>query len=815
MKQWFVLLLLLGFYIESQAVDFTGWVMDEATGQPLGNCHVWLQDSRTGTVTDAEGAFSLSGLEPNRYTVSISHLGYQLQMVQIWIPESNGRIWRLSPRILPNQEVVITTNRLRRGASPAGFTNIPRAQLEATNYAQDLTGLLEGAPALTVLSYSGGDFGYRDIKMRGFDQRRIGVMINGIPLNDPEDHYVYWVDMPDLGSSLDDIQIVRGVGSSFLGSNEFAGTVNMRTATGEESSGGWLSVGAGSFNYRSYAWGYNSGLQRDRAFSVRFSTLGTDEFRHRAGVEMYSYFLSGTRYLTDGRITFNTYGGLEESQQAFNAIPASLYAEDRRQNDYADYENSIDHFSQPHFELILLRDLGSGFQLDSRLYYIKGDGYYENLKEGKDLEDFGFTPFTDGTGNLVEEADFIRRKVVAKQQAGMISQIIKGTKWGRVIFGLDAYGFRSRHHGRVLWASCGAPEGEAVARDYYRYNGRKINSRLFITDEFQAGEHLRLSGHLQLVYKRYDFDQLAVANFNDDLLNDFTVEELLMQPKFGALWRFTDAFNLWAGVGRSYREPSDSDFWDSWQGPDDLGARPLFGSYTTTSDGGRRWNDPNLLPEEIWNYELGLQWQSPRWLLLANAYYTSYFNEIVSAGDLDDDGNAPLKGNVAESLHAGVELEAGFKMSEAFSGRGNFCWSLNEAVVFTTWEYDWASDTSTAVDLAGKILPLFPAVTGNLQLSWQPLAGLTLTPAWQYVGSQYLDFTQSEERRADAYALLNLDVHYSLPQKLFQQVQLAVHFKNLLNVEYETGGYYDAWAGENCYYPGAPLRGYATLRVEL
>ncbi|MBC8478513.1 TonB-dependent receptor [bacterium] len=812
MKQLIVLLLLLGFNIESQAVDFTGWVMDEATEQPLSNCHVWLQDSQTGTVTNQEGAFRLAGLTAGRYQVSISHLGYQLQLAEVLIPETNGRTWRLQPRILPNEEVVITTNRIRLGASPAAFTNIPHQQLQEENFAQDLTDLLDGTPSLTVLSYSGGDFGYRSIKLRGFDQRRIGVMINGIPLNDPEDHQVYWVDMPDLGSSLDDVQIVRGVGSSFMGSNEFGGTINMRTATGEESEGGWIRGGGGSYSTRQLAWGYSSGLLANRSFSVRFSTLSSEEFRRRAGVEMWSYYLSTTRYLTRGRITLNAYGGQEKCGQAFDAIPASIYARDRRYNNYAAYPNSIDHFSQPHFELILLRKLTSSVTLDSRLYYIRGNGYYENLKTGQELSDFGFTPYTDTEGNLVEEADFIRRKVVDKEQLGLVSQIIVGTQWGRLICGLDSYGFRSRHHGRVLWASEVAP-GESMIRDYYRYNGEKLNTRLFLTDEFQAGEQLRLTGHLQLVYKRYRFDQLAVANFTGDLLNDFTDRHFFLQPKFGALWSFNERCSLWAGAGKSFREPSDSDYWDSWQGPDDLGRRPLFGSYTTASDGGREWSESNLQPEEIWNYELGLHYRSPRWLLLVNGYYTSYFNEIVTAGDLDDEGSAPLKGNVAESLHKGIELEAGFRFNDALALRGNYSWSVNEAINFTTWEYDWDTGESNELDLSGRILPLFPDLTANLRVNLEPMPGLILIPTWQYVGRQYLDFTEQESRSIDPHALLNLTVRYQLPQRLLHQVEFSLHLKNLLNREYETGGYYDAWLGENSYYPGAPRRGYLTLQV--
>ncbi len=809
MKKLFVLLLLLGFYIESQAAVFSGWVMDEATGQPLSNCNVSLTDSPRGTVTDSEGAFMLTGLTAGRYRISISHLGYQLQLADVLVPDTNGRSWRLTPRILPSEEVVITTNRVRLGASPASFTNIPNQLLQENNHAQDLTNLLEGTPSLSVLSYSGGDFGYRNIKIRGFDQRHIGVMINGIPLNDPEDHQVYWVDMPDLGSSLDDIQVVRGVGSSFLGSNEFGGSVNMRTATGEESQGGWIKLGGGSFNTRQLSWGYNSGLQIDRSFSFRLSNLATDEFRHRSGVEMWSYYFSNSHYFTNTRVTLNAYGGLEESLQAFDAIPAAIYATDRRYNSYAEYENSIDHFSQPHFELILLHKLRPELTLDSRLYYIRGEGYYENYKSGKELTDFGFTPYTDNNGNLVEEADFIRRKQVQKKQLGMVSQLVVGTAWGRLICGLDSYGFRSQHHGSILWASQVAP-GEDMARDYYRYKGDKTSSRLFFTDEFQAGDHLRLSGHLQLVYKRYIFDQLPVANFSGDLLNSFTDERFFLQPKFGFLWQFSEQFNLWGSSGKSFREPSDSDYWDSWQGPDDLGARPLFDSYTTAGDSSRIWSQSNLQPEEIWSYELGVRYHTPTLLLMVNGYYTSYFNEIVSAGDLDDDGNSPLKGNVDESLHKGVELEASYQLNRSLTLQGNYSWSSNEAINFTTWEQD-----SVEVDLSGRTLPLFPATTANLRLSWKPLAGLALIPAWQFVGGQYLDFTQSEERHLDAYMLMNLTARYQLPQKIFQSVTLSLHLKNLLDVEYETGGYYDAWGGGNCYYPGAPRRGYLTLKVEL
>jgi iron complex outermembrane receptor protein len=265
-------------------------------------------------------------------------------------------------------------------------------------------------------------------------------------------------------------------------------------------------------------------------------------------------------------------------------------------------------------------------------------------------------------------------------------------------------------------------------------------------------------------------------------------------------------------VGNAFREPSDKDYWNTWEGPDDLGVTPLFRSADTLSDGTLQWRDPLVKPETAANLELGWQWRGERWRLKLNAYEMILKNEIVTGGQLDDEGNVPLKGNVESSSHAGLELEAAVRLPAGWRFSANGTLSRHRAEHFLTWDYDENWEPLLR-DYSGHMLPLTSPFLGNWELEWRPgkLWGISLSG--NSVGPRYLDFTQDDHRKLAGYTLWNA-AFYLMPQLTGRgNLELRLQVKNLLDREYESSGYYDAWAGENCYYPGAGRRYYLSARV--
>lgn len=310
------------------ASEISGVVVDRMTGEPLTGANVLITPSagQQGVSTGADGQFQFEGLSPeDSYVVSASYLGYRVSKREI-TPSIQGKTLTLAlqPMIMRSDDVVYTATRASEGETPASFSNITGEEIREQYWAQDIPPLLSALPGVFAYSEAGNGIGYTYLKVRGFDQKRVGVTVNNIPLNDPEDGVVYWVDIPDLAANLQDIQLQRGVGYSNRGSSGgFGGSLNLVTATpGINDSGLELTGGVGSFNTRKWSSAYNSGIvDNTYGFYGRFSRIQSDGYRDRSASDLWSYFLTGVRYGLNTRTTLNVYGGIEETQAAWDAAP--------------------------------------------------------------------------------------------------------------------------------------------------------------------------------------------------------------------------------------------------------------------------------------------------------------------------------------------------------------------------------------------------------------------------------------------------------------------------------------------------------------
>ncbi|UCH09575.1 MAG: TonB-dependent receptor, partial [Fidelibacterota bacterium] len=673
------------------ASTVSGRVLDKDSLQPLHGANVLVEELGIGSATDEGGRYTVENIPDGEYTISTSMIGYTVSKALVAMPASEDIDFLLAPAVIPGQAIIITGDRVRKGQAPIPFTDITRKQIEERGTLQDIPMLLEMVPGIYSYSDAGNGIGYTFLKLRGFDQRRVNVSIDGVPLNDPEDHNVYWVDIPNLLANVEDIQVQRGIGTSLYGRNAFGGSVNMVTSNfpGERRFG--VEVGAGSYNTRKYSIDFLSGLINNTySFYGRFSRITTDGYRRDAWSELWSYFLSAVRYGRNTSLKINVYGGPERSHAAWDASPASVLAEDHRHNPYSFYDNETDNFNQPHYELHYQWRIGDNLVLRNSFFYIRGEGYYEQLKDARKLEEYGIEEFKTldpdlfGADSLeyysgidldgdwendalesedgyftLERTDLVRQKWVLKDQYGWIPTLRSEFDKGRVSVGMEISTFTSDHFGKVLWAKY-LPQSANPEDPYYTYTGEKFWVSPFIHVLFQPSSKLALMGELQYQYKTYSFMQREAGNFSGSLRNAYNVSYHFVHPRAGVNYNPMPGVDLFVYLGAASREPSDDDLFDVWDGPDDLGKAPLFAQSDTVRKGGEiayiEWDEPRTEPESLTDIEVGGGYRNDFLSLNATLYYMFFTNEIVPYGGVDDD-RFPITGNAESTIPRGIELE--------------------------------------------------------------------------------------------------------------------------------------------------------------
>ncbi len=810
------------------AARITGTVTD-SKGQSLEGVSVRLAGSTQGTSCDTKGGFILD-LPDHPVELVFSHIGYTEKRVTL--PEGTETLHVvLSTALLEAPPVTVTGGR-SAGDRPLSFSNLDSEELARRNQGQDLTRLLDGTPGLVSMSYSGTQIGYNEIRLRGFDQKRVEVLVNGIPLNDPEDHYVYWVDLPDMGSSLEDVQIQRGAGGSPYGGSNFGGSVNMLT-TLDDSPGGNHQLSLGSHGTRRASFRLSSGLVDGRwQLEGRLGRITSDGYREKTAVDMWSYYLASRLLLGRASLRINHYDGHEISHVAWDGVEDSYlfglngYEKNRRANSYAIHDNSIDDFKQPHTELFLSTPLPDESELDITLYHVSGEGYYETLKTGVNPEDYAL--------DFDANPDIVNRRWIEKNQYGLTASNLRELAHGQLELGFTGYSYKADHFGRVIHSDP-LPAGGLDGSMYYLHKTEKQKAGVWLRLNIPFGS-FDLETGIAIQYNSYSLRQLPRGSFTADLLHRFEDENTFANPSIGLNWRPNRAWRVYTQLAFTQREPSRSEYWNAWQGPDDLGVSPMFADSRTLADGSREWSNPLVDPESMIDLELGASWSGSRARLSANLYWMELRDEIVNYGGVDEE--SPIKGNAPRSHHAGIELEGLWKLLDSASLGGNLALSQNRIDELVVYEEHFAADWSSHTvrrDLSGNPHALSPEILLNLWLDWQ-LGALVLRPAVSHTGQQYLDNSGDDDylnldpalidpawlnadgsplasKKLDAYTLLNLEARLELRALTGLDLQLRLQLDNLLNSEYETGGYFNEWTDLNgdwlyepqrALYPGAP-----------
>jgi iron complex outermembrane receptor protein len=668
-------------------------------------------------------------------------------------------------------EVLVSAIRVT-SKTPVSFSNLSKKEIQNRNLGQDIPILMNYMPSVVTTSDAGNGVGYTGIRVRGSDATRVNVTINGIPYNDSESNGTYWVNMPDFASSLQSVQLQRGVGTSTNGSGAFGASLNMLTNSYSEKASGEISNSFGSFNTRKNTVKFSTGLLNDHfEIAGRVSTLQSDGYIDRASSDLKSYFLQGTYVGKTTLIKALAFGGNEKTYQSWNGIDgetlltnrtfnsAGIFTDESGQTRF--YDNETDNYQQDHYQLHWNEKLSTNWNTNLAFHYTKGKGYYENYKEDADFNDFGLIPLSIN-GRTINTTDLIRQKWLDNDFYGTTFSANYQSDKLDFIFGGSYNKYEGDHFGKVIWARF-ASQSEQGDR-YYDDTATKTDGTAFAKANYQVNDQWSLFGDLQIRNVNYKANSYETGVVNDTFS--------FFNPKAGLNFTVNSKNNVYFSYARANREPNRTDY-----------------------EGG------NVKPEKLNDFELGWRYLSDKVQLNTNFYYMAYQDQLILTGTLDDVGN-PIRSNSEKSYRLGVEVDAAIVISSTFSLRPNLTLSRNKNIDLAVSGQNYGT----------KDISYSPSVIAGNSFIYKPTESLQIIWLQKYVGQQYMNNIESPEAKLADYFINDLNVTYEIkPKSVFKSIVFKGLVNNIFDKKYSSNGY--MWDIYPYYYPqaGTNLLGGITL----
>lgn len=780
--------LLLLIAAASDAAEITGTVQNP-DGEPLPGASVITNITGFGAITNAEGEFTLSYTDDVRW-VTFSSVGYEPR--QYRIAEVPLRVV-LEYRYYRTGDVVVRGDRAGEGISPIAFTNFSQDEIERDYSVGEFPLLLQTTPNLYTYTDGGAALGYSYVRIRGFDDKRIATYINGVPLNDPEDQATYFVDLPDFAANITDIQVQRGVGNALYGGASFGGALNIvtsnlsrdRKVTVTSGYGEYTSGGERISDIAKSSIEYASGLIDGQwLFTGRFSTQRTGGYRHHSWYDGWSYYLSLARLDPNMTTELYLYGGPIRMHLSYWGVDRETWENDPRANPLT-YDNETDNFNQPHYHLHNSYRLSDHTTLSNTLYYIRGEGYYEQLKQLEEYDDFREYAL-DTSLVAVDEADLVRQQWVEKSQWGWNPRLDIEHDRGRLSIGGSAYYFESDHWGQVAWVEGITDPSYDPRQRYYQYFGEKVEANLFAQEYYRFTDRLSSQATAMLRYQRYNFDQIAMGAF---VGYNYDVDWLFFSPRLGFTYQANPNLNFYTSFAVSSRTPTDATIYDA----NDPYVIPSLEILSTSSDGTpTSFGDPTADAERVYDFELGSGYRTDRYALDLNFYWMEFHDEILPWGKVDDDGLRHSV-NADRSVHAGVEFSGRVDLISSFSLSGNMSYAYNRIRDYIgpmdLYDADWNEVGQRGIDFAGQVVPGFPDYIANVILDYR-YEGLRATYRHQLIGEQFMDLNNADEYRIESYNVASLGLAYTVPDFLdVGAVTFSARVNNLFDKRYLVSGY--------------------------
>ena len=676
------------------------------------------------------------------------------------------------------EEILVSSIRVDKNA-PIAFSNVTKDDLAKNNLGQDLPILLNSLTSVVTTSDAGAGVGYTGIRIRGVNAQSTNITINGIPYNDAESLGTFWVDLPDFASSVENLQVQRGVGTSTNGSSAFGASINILTDLISEKSYFETSNSVGSYNTIKNTFKFSTGMLNDYfEFSGRLSKIDSDGYIDRANSDLKSYFLQGTYKKNTTMIKALSFGGHEITYQAWNGIDGATLESDRTYNPsgmYIDqsgnvqfYNNEVDNYKQDHYQLHWSEILNSSFTSNFSFNLTNGLGYYEQYKEN-------------------DNQDYITRKWLDNQFIVANYSLNYQSEKTSINFGSSYSEYDGDHFGKVIWAQNSS--NTEVGDRFYDGNGIKKDFSNYLKTTYQINSNISLYGDIQIRNVKYD-----TSGSTSDIL-DFSLNKSysFFNPKAGLNYAFNSDNNLYFSFARANREPTRSDF----------------------------ENNADIQPEKLNDLELGWNYSKKNFHISTNFYYMQYKNQLVLTGSIDDVGN-PVRQNSGESHRMGLEIESSFTISNKFSLSANSSFSQNKNKNFVT------SLNGELINLGRTNISFSPNLISSINLLYSANKNLDLSLLVKHVGDQYMSNTDSDFSKLDAYSTLDFNLNYNFKNPLFfNEIVLTAVVNNVLGIKYVSNGYYytydDTWSNPNSittiegagYYPQATTNYLIGLKFKL
>ncbi len=701
----------------------------------------------------------------------------------IFLSAESYQLVAMSPDSLNHiqlEEVVVSGTRAGVN-TPVSYSNISMSDIRKNNAARNIPAILQTTPSLVSFTEDGLGVGNTQFRIRGTDATRINVTLNGMPLNNPESQEVFWVNLPDLSNSLQNIQIQRGVGTSTNGPAAFGASISLQTTGGRSEPYGEASTSVGSYGTFLSSIAAGTGiLDHGFSFDARYSRVLGEGYVRNGSVNHTNFYAALSHYTDKQFIRLSylkgiqhtgiTWEGVSEEQMKDSEYgrkynPAGEYYDDAGNRLY--YDNETDNYYSDIIQLTLSRELNKYMTLNAGLSYNYGYGYYENYREDNDFSDFGLEDqIIDGV--TYSTSDFIRRKLMRNDfYVANVGLNYSRNKLKLTFGGMYSY-YDGNHFGRLPWIKYW--EGDEADIEWYRNVGKKSEFNIYTKADYQLNTRLSIFGDLQ--YRRVNFELNGIDDDLEELKGDFIYN--FFNPKAGININLNNFNRLYGSVAVGQREPLRNDLKDGIKGES---------------------TNP-IKPERMIDYELGYHYNGVNGLHLgANFYYMDYHNQMVQTGKLNDVGYKLME-NVENSYRTGLELETTVPLwNNKILIDANATFSRNKIKDYVAWfdHYDnqenWNAKGQISKEYGTTNISFSPNVVSAMGVTWQPVSAVYLNLMGKYVSKQYMDNTSDDVKSIDAYFVSNLSAGYTFNKTPLGTFNLQVFVNNLFNKKYVANGW--------------------------
>jgi iron complex outermembrane receptor protein len=779
-----------------------GLVFDQSN-TPLQGATILLVETNYNTSTEKNGYFELN-IKEGTYVLNISFLGFEDFILEFKISHDErldlGEIM-LTPKAQVLENLTIRALILEPKL-PFAFININARELERINIGKDIPSLLSFTPSFVSSSDAGTGIGYSSMWVRGSDATRINVTLNGIPFNDSESLGTFWVDLPDFASSVKNIQLQRGLGTSSHGAGAFGATINLQTLSPPVDPYASIAQSFGSFDTRKTTVKLGTGMLNEVwRFEGRLSAIASEGYVDRATADMKSYYIQASYVKPKFQINLVNFSGKEVTYQSWNGVPESriegdvsaterhalnndlsqaetqnLLNSDRRYNFYT-YDNQVDDYKQDHYQLHLNGELTKKIKAGVALHYTKGKGFFEEFNEDDAFSNYGLPNAVVGL-DTITNADIVRRRWLGNDFYGIIANIETNVQTGlHLIAGIGYNKYKGDHFGEIIWSEINP--GVEIGDIYYNNIGDKSDFNSYLKLKLDLADNLILYSDLQ--FRRINYDLSGIDNELQSI--NLSEQYNFFNPKFGLSFYLTPLSRIYASFGTGNKEPNRSDFIDaiSLQLPES---------------------------EKLKDLELGYQILSPTFDLTVNGYFMNYEDQLILTGAINENGS-PIRENVEKSYRAGIEISGNYFVNEKFRISSNITFSQNKINDFSEIIFDYTNGVEEIVIEYEKTdISFSPSIIANATILVKPIESLEIELLSRYIGKQFLDNTSDDNKKIDPYFVNDIHLGYSIDLKQIKKLSFGLNVYNILNAEYESNGYTFSYINgekitENFYFPQA------------